>query len=130
LSSIVGNWIGIITGDKKKWRLEKLFKEKELTVNHLHLKATSRTVLSGNRAAILIYLMILGSSAYLVPKQRNHKNKGHEIFLNYIKRKKYQHYNINGLISSMLKGGEMDFNGRWEEGIPCLVRRGRGGKNN
>ena len=76
LSSIVGNWIGIITGDKKKWRLEKLFKEKELTVNHLHLKATSRTVLSGNRAAILIYLMILGSSAYLVTKQKNHKKQG------------------------------------------------------
>jgi hypothetical protein len=37
----------------------------ELTVIHLHLKATSRTVLSRNVAAILIYLMILGSSENL-----------------------------------------------------------------
>lgn len=55
-----------------------------LTVNHLHLKATSRTVLSGNRAAILIYLMILGSSAYLVTNGRRiTNNSGH---INYIMR--------------------------------------------
>jgi len=59
------------------WR--KMLKEKVLTVNHLHLKATSRTVLSGNRAAILIYLMILGSSAYLVTKTEEESQRIHEI---------------------------------------------------
>lgn len=52
-----------------------LLKVKELTVIHLQLKATSRTVLSGNEAAILIYLMILGSSAYLYLKQIRHDIK-------------------------------------------------------
>lgn len=47
----------------KLWTMGKLLKGKELTVNHLHLKATSRTVLSGNAAAILMYFMILGSLA-------------------------------------------------------------------
>lgn len=48
-------------------------KEKKLTVIHLHLKATSRTVLSRNVAAILIYFVILGSSAYLTMKGRKKK---------------------------------------------------------
>uniref|UniRef100_A0A2P2K0C5 Uncharacterized protein n=1 Tax=Rhizophora mucronata TaxID=61149 RepID=A0A2P2K0C5_RHIMU len=34
-------------------------------VIHLHLNATSRTVLSRNVAAIFMYLIIFGSSAYL-----------------------------------------------------------------
>jgi len=51
----------------------------ELTVIHLHLKATSRTVLSRNVAAILIYLMILGSSENLGSyKQYQHMNIKHQ----------------------------------------------------
>lgn len=37
----------------------------KLTVINWHLIATSLTVLSGNLAAILMYFIILGSSAYL-----------------------------------------------------------------
>lgn len=50
-------------GANKLWTMGKKCKVKELTVNHLHLKATSRTVLSGNAAAILMYFIILGSLA-------------------------------------------------------------------
>lgn len=39
--------------------------EKEPTVIHLHLKATSRTVLSRKVAAIFMYLIMLGSLANL-----------------------------------------------------------------
>jgi hypothetical protein len=35
------------------------------TIIHLHLNATSRTVLSRSMAAIFMYLRIVGSSAYL-----------------------------------------------------------------
>jgi hypothetical protein len=52
-----------------------LLREQELTVIHLHLKATSRTVLSRNEAAILTYLMILGSSAYLAMKEEKKTKK-------------------------------------------------------
>jgi hypothetical protein len=52
-----------------------LLRERELTVIHLHLKATSRTVLSRNEAAILTYLMILGSSAYLAMKEEKKTKK-------------------------------------------------------
>lgn len=41
----------------------------ELTVIHLHLNATSRTVLSRSEAAILMYFIILGSLANLSSKQ-------------------------------------------------------------
>jgi len=41
------------------------YKMEVLTVIHRHLRATSRTVLSRNVAAILIYLKMLGSSANL-----------------------------------------------------------------
>jgi len=52
-----------------------LLREQELTVIHLHLKATSRTVLSRNEAAILTYLMILGSSACLAMKEGKKRKK-------------------------------------------------------
>jgi hypothetical protein len=55
--------------------LKRLLREQELTVIHLHLKATSRTVLSRNEAAILTYLMILGSSAYLAMKEEKKTKK-------------------------------------------------------
>jgi hypothetical protein len=55
--------------------LKRLLRERELTVIHLHLKATSRTVLSRNEAAILTYLMILGSSAYLAMKEEKKTKK-------------------------------------------------------
>jgi len=56
-------------------RLKTLLREQELTVIHLHLKATSRTVLSRNEAAILTYLMILGSSACLAMKEGKKKRE-------------------------------------------------------
>lgn len=56
----------------------------QLTVIHLHLKATSRTVFSLNEEAIFIYRSILGSSANLklnrVSEQHPSKQENNESF--------------------------------------------------
>lgn len=80
----------------KKWKLEKLFKEKELTVNHLHLKATSRTVLSCNVEAILIYFMKLGSSSYLAMIEEGKKKENTSYAIQTIKKERpYEHKHVN-----------------------------------